>query len=154
MVEEVWQTRNGQAMQNLTFENFLNCPGNLALNRQSRMLSNLSIFNYCKNQTSHSYKNVQNQMLQSAKRNLIQMDYFGLTEFQQQSQILFERVFDVEFKKNFTVSEKVGFVKYKGITSEHLQMTKKLNHLDVELYEFAKQLFMSRLKHFKNTSYA
>ena len=56
------------------------CPYNLASNRQTRMLADLSLVG-CYN-SSLSNKERENLMLASAKQNLRFMPFFMLTEFQ------------------------------------------------------------------------
>ncbi len=60
---------------------FAGCTSNLAINRQTRMLSDLALVG-CYNQSSMAPYERDRIMLASAKRNLAAMSYFGLTEFQ------------------------------------------------------------------------
>lgn len=62
-------------------DEFARCTGNLAMNRQTRMMSDLALVG-CYNQSAMPTHERDNIMLASAKRNLAAMSYFGLTEFQ------------------------------------------------------------------------
>jgi hypothetical protein len=84
-------------------------------------------------------------MLNSAKQNLRQMAFFGLTEYQHETQYLFEKTFGLKFRKDFiqynhTHSSEVG------VTLRQQRRIRKLNTLDMELYRYAKNLFFQRLK--------
>lgn len=62
-------------------DEFARCTSNLAVNRQTRMLSDLALVG-CYNQSAMPEHDRDSIMLASAKRNLAAMSYFGLTEFQ------------------------------------------------------------------------
>lgn len=86
--------------QGVTLNEFLKCPFNLANNRQTRMLANLSKVN-CYNSTGMSEEERNAMMLESAKENLRNLSFFGLTEYQVETQKLFEHVFHIQFIKDF-----------------------------------------------------
>jgi hypothetical protein len=69
----------------VTLDQFTNCPHNLANNRQVRMLANLSLSGCYKHDvmTPEARDCI---MLKSAKQNLRQMAFIGLTEYQQETQ--------------------------------------------------------------------
>ena len=121
----------------------MDCPHNLAINRQTRMLANLSLVG-CYTTTVLSPSEHDRIMLESAKENLYNMAYFGLTEYQIESQYMFEHTFNLFFQNDFeqknTVSEN------EEIEEEIHKTVLELNYLDVELYEYAKMLFWERLK--------
>lgn len=75
----------------VSLEEFTGCDSNLATNRQTRMLSDLALVG-CYNKSSMPAHERDRIMLASAKRNLAAMSYFGLTEYQKASVILFTRV--------------------------------------------------------------
>ena len=85
-------------------------------------------------------------MLQSAKRTLTQLPYFGLTEYQKENQILFEHTFGLRFVSPGLIQLNASAQKLQRSLEEH-QVVKviNLNLLDLELYDFAKKLFFSRL---------
>ncbi|XP_046743444.1 heparan-sulfate 6-O-sulfotransferase 1 isoform X2 [Diprion similis] len=66
--------------QGVTLEEFMQCPHNLASNRQTRMLADLSIVG-CYNSTLNRTER-DRLMLESAQRNLLSMPFFMLTEYQ------------------------------------------------------------------------
>lgn len=72
----------------VSFDEFSRCDSNLATNRQTRMLSDLSLIG-CYNKSSMPAHERDRIMLASAKRNIAAMSYFGLTEYQKVSSILF-----------------------------------------------------------------
>ena len=127
---------------------FINCKYNLGNNRQTLLLSDSSY--ECENKTDE-------KMLEEAKNNLKSMAFFGLTEYQNYTQQLFLKIFSKNFKlaKQFSQSNKTfadNFVKKsKQNKTDHipyLNRIKQLNHLDIQLYAFGKDLFFKRLKSF------
>ena len=84
-------------------------------------------------------------LLRSAKENLANMAFFGLTEFQKETQYLFEKTFKLKFiddfeQKNETTASRTD------LPLSDLSRIKQINHLDIQLYEYAKELFLQRLK--------
>lgn len=71
----------GENWFGVDLDEFAGCKSNLAVNRQTRMLSDLALVG-CYNQSSMTPYERDRIMLASAKRNLKAMSYFGLTEFQ------------------------------------------------------------------------
>ena len=134
---------------NMTFPKFLACPDkyNVASNRETRMLANLTEVG-CQNGTL-VYGKV---MLESAKRNLRSMAFFGLTEYQQENQYLFEKTFGLKFDENITqapvnetYSYKVGLI----LSAEQKSRVHEATKLDRQLYGYAKTLFLKRLEYFR-----
>ncbi|XP_052090227.1 heparan-sulfate 6-O-sulfotransferase 3-B-like [Mytilus californianus] len=148
--KEVPSCYNGQKWKNITFENFVGCKSNLAINRQTRMLANLSLVN-CYNTTGMSFEERQTKILESALENLKNMAFFGLTEYQLETQLLFEMTFDIRFKHLFeqhnnTYAENAIY----NLTEAQISIIKQLNDLDIKLYEFAKEIFFERLIIYKS----
>ena len=71
----------------VTLDEFTSCPHNLANNRQTRMLANLSKI-HCYNKTAMSEAQRNALMLESAKENLRNMAFFGITEYQRETQVI------------------------------------------------------------------
>ena len=141
------EARKHRHKPNITFDYFMECPGNLATNRQTRMLANRTALQCNSVNSSATLETMQRRMLQSAKRNLAQLHYFGLTEHQKENQILFENTFGVKFRKPGLVQLNSTAQSLKYIIKKHqLERLKKLNSLDIELYHFGKKIFFSRLK--------
>ena len=131
---------------NITLEFFMNCAGNLANNRQTRMLADFRLLQ-CDKVNSSTFETMQRRMLESAKRNLAQFHFFGLTEYQKENQILFENTFGVKFRgPGLTLKKSSASNLISKIKENQLEQVKKLNSLDIELYEFANKIFFSRLK--------
>ncbi|WAR28508.1 H6ST2-like protein [Mya arenaria] len=135
---------NGTDWSDVTLDEFLSCKHNLAKNRQTRMLADLAKVN-CYNTSSMTPEDRDQKILDSAKENLLNMDFFGLTEFQLRTQKLFEYTFDIHFKKEFeqlpvTHSDRTDISKRQK--SEILEQ----NKLDIALYQYAKDLFLQRTK--------
>eukprot|EP00106_Octopus_bimaculoides_P000015 XP_014767457.1 PREDICTED: heparan-sulfate 6-O-sulfotransferase 2-like [Octopus bimaculoides] len=144
-LEEVPFCYEGSNWHNVSLDSFLECPSNMAVNRQVRMLANLSKVN-CYNRTGMSEKERNAIMLESAKENLLSMAFFGMTEFQLQSQKLFESTFHLNFHEdfeqyNYTHSNRVN------LTWNQLVQITKLNKIDMLFYDFAKNLFFRRLEY-------
>ena len=124
-------------------ESFLSCPWNLAINRQSRMLSNMSGLTDCYNETVA----VPEFLFVSAQENLLRLSFFGLSEFQMHTQLLFEKTFGVHFKHQFQQRPLELMHAHKhNISNELRGRIAQVNHLDMYLYRFAKQLFLQRVQ--------
>ncbi|XP_033952741.1 heparan-sulfate 6-O-sulfotransferase 3-B-like [Pseudochaenichthys georgianus] len=124
---------------------FMSCPSNLANNRQVRMLADLSLVG-CYNMSSVSELERGQVLLASAKANLLNMAFFGLTEFQRKTQYLFERTFGLRFIRAFTQINSTRAASV-GISEKVRWRIEGLNALDVELYEYAKELFLRRYQY-------
>ncbi|TRY55673.1 hypothetical protein DNTS_016520 [Danionella cerebrum] len=129
----------------VTLEEFMSCPSNLASNRQTRMLADLSLVG-CYNLSSMSQEKRGQMLLHSAKRNLRSMAFFGLTEFQRKTQYLFERTFGLHFIAEFT---QINGTRAAGVfvapsIRKHIE---ELNSLDMQLYEYARELFLHRVQY-------
>ncbi len=117
----------------------------MAVNRQTRMLANLSLVN-CYDTTAMPSDERERRMLISAKENLQNMAFFGLSDFQDASHYLFTRTFKIEFRRRLEqarVTQSMIFAQSPLL--KKIQTIRKINKLDIELYEFAKQLFFSRV---------
>ena len=146
---------NGTNWSGVTLSKFLDCPYNLAFNRQTRMLANLTEVGCYANNTENVYKFSKHfygkVMLESAKRNLRSMAYFGLLEYQEESQYLFEKTFGMKFKKNFTqiaINETISGETLSTLTVKLKLRIREVTRLDRQLYSYAKTLFFKRLKYF------
>ena len=135
----------GPVWINLTFPKFIACPDkyNLAFNRQTRMLANLTEVECQNNQLVYG-----EAMLESAKRNLRSMAFYGLAEYQEESRYLFEKTFGLKFKRKFaqepvnnTYSYNVGLT----LTRQQKLRVREATELDRQLYNYAKTLFLERL---------
>lgn len=132
----------------VTFEEFTQCPYNLANNRETRMLSDLTLVG-CYNKSLMSEDRRNQIMLQSAKENLLKMAFFGLQDDMRRSQYIFERTFGLQFNKPLINWNETTDVT--ELSREQLQRVKQLNLLDLQLYAFAKQIFYQRFDELKNS---
>ena len=138
-----------------------------AANRQTRMLADLALVN-CYNKTGMSQKERDRIMLSSAKRNLAgmhtlifcpsifhdlnflffsstAMSFFGLTEYQKISQYIFEETFNLRFAIPFEQhNSTLSMQTYETLTDAQKMNIKDINALDIELYDFAKELMFQR----------
>lgn len=144
--EELPPCFEGKDWSDVTLEKFINCKSNLAMNRQTRMLADLTLVG-CYNQSMMTKRQREVMMLASAKQNLQRMAFFGLCEFQKLSQYLFENTFHLKFLQPFEqLNETRSSMIINKISEEDLQRIKDLNKLDLALYDFAKALLMDRYK--------
>ena len=134
----------GEDWSGVQLEEFLHCPHNLGRNRQTRMLANLSLV-HCYDFSAMPPAERDATILQSAKGNLQNMAFFGLTEFQAATQYLFERTFKLKFIDDF-VQYNQTHASQVDISPSERQQVQKVNALDIELYRYAKELFFQRLK--------
>ena len=139
---EIQRCSKGKNWFGMELQEFMNCPFNMANNRQTRMLADLTLVN-CYNKTGMRQAERDRIMLESAKDNLQKMAYIGLTEFQAESQMLFEQTFNLRFTKPFLKTK--TFASNQELNPEQLLQIQKLNHLDIELYKFALELFQSHM---------
>ncbi|XP_075429287.1 heparan-sulfate 6-O-sulfotransferase 2 [Ascaphus truei] len=132
----------GDDWSGCSLKEFMDCPYNLANNRQVRMLSDLSLVG-CYNLSVMPEEQRNMVLLDSAKDNLKRMAFFGLTEFQRKTQYLFEKTFNMNFISPFTQfnSTRASSVEIDDQTQKRIET---LNFLDMELYEYAKDLFLQR----------
>ncbi|XP_071111765.1 heparan-sulfate 6-O-sulfotransferase 3-B-like [Haliotis cracherodii] len=134
--------------RHVTLHDFMGCSSNLGINRQTRMLANLSIVGCYNTSTSGlTYDERHYLMLASAKENLRNMAFFGLTGHQNLSQILFEKTFNLNFITKFedTPPSKTwsGRVNLSNVQRDKIL---HLNRFDVMLYQYARDLFFQRLQ--------
>lgn len=142
--DELPNCYSGDDWSGVTLTDFMNCPSNLANNRQVRMLADLSLVG-CYNLSSTNESQRNHILLSSAMSNLKNMAFFGLTEFQRKTQYLFERTFSLRFISAFTQinSTRASNV---DLSEPVRQRIEELNFLDVQLYEYAKDLFLQRFQ--------
>ncbi|XP_077393873.1 heparan-sulfate 6-O-sulfotransferase 3-B [Festucalex cinctus] len=135
---------NGEDWSGVTLADFMRCPSNLANNRQVRMLSDLSLVG-CYNLSSMNESQRDHILLSSAMSNLKNMAFYGLTEFQRKTQYLFERTFSLRFISPFTQinSTRAANVDLSEAVRRRIE---ELNFLDVQLYDYAKDLFLQRFQ--------
>ncbi|KAJ6635297.1 Heparan-sulfate 6-O-sulfotransferase 3-B, partial [Pseudolycoriella hygida] len=148
--EELPPCYSGENWFGVGLDEFSSCKSNLAINRQTRMLSDLALVG-CYNQSSMTPFERDRVMLASAKRNLAAMSYFGLTEFQKISQYVFEETFNLRFalpfeQHNATVSSST----MNNLRPDQRRKIEELNALDTELYSFAKKLLLQRFERLKD----
>ncbi|KAL7840589.1 hypothetical protein AOLI_G00259120 [Acnodon oligacanthus] len=140
--QELPSCYEGSDWSGCTLQQFMDCPYNLANNRQVRMLADLSLVG-CYNLSTLPEKKRAQILLESAKKNLRDMAFFGLTEFQRKTQYLFERTFRLRFIRPFVQynSTRAAGVDLDEGTVRHIE---ELNELDMRLYDYAKDLFQQR----------
>ncbi|CAK9807237.1 Heparan-sulfate 6-O-sulfotransferase 1-B [Anthophora plagiata] len=139
----------GSSWQGVSLEQFMACPYNLASNRQTRMLADLSIIG-CYNSTLSSLER-DRLMLASAKHNLQFMPFFMLTEYQKVGQYSFEETFGMRFAVAFEQhNATLSAATMATLSAEQLDAVRRLNRLDLELYDFAKNLAFQRFKRLRD----
>lgn len=134
---------NERTWVDVTFTEFMDCKDNLATNRQTRMLANLTKSS-CYDRRALDPRNRTNLILKSALENVEHMAFVGLTEFQDETRKLFEHTFHLKFSKPFR-----SLIDDEGdelITAQQYSRMMKFIEADVHLYQYAKQLFLERVK--------
>jgi hypothetical protein len=150
----------------VSLNEFIACKWNMAFNRQTRMLAMYdSGFDLCAylDQLDGNVSLMDEELLSRAKNNLKSISLFGLTEQQNLTLSLFEKTFDqtLRFDKRMspkTNARKVLHNRHHYLTydstesvleklneSQHDEL-RKLNYLDIKLYQYACELFFYRLK--------
>ncbi|XP_046874792.1 heparan-sulfate 6-O-sulfotransferase 2 isoform X1 [Hypomesus transpacificus] len=135
---------SGDDWSGCSLQEFMDCPYNLASNRQTRMLADLSLVG-CYNVSAMNEDERWAVLLRSAKRNLLDMAFFGLTEYQRKTQYLFERTFRLAFIAPFTQLNGTRAASME-VPTETQRRIRQLNQWDVELYEYARDLFLQRFQ--------
>ena len=135
---------SGDDWSGCSLQEFMDCPYNLASNRQTRMLADLSLVG-CYNVSAMNEDERWAVLLRSAKRNLLDMAFFGLTEYQRKTQYLFERTFRLAFIAPFTQLNGTRAASME-VPTETQGRIRQLNQWDVELYEYARDLFPQRFQ--------
>ena len=150
LMSQIPQCYQGKFWHDLTIEKFMSCPYNLALNRQTWMLSNISAID-CDFKTVLSNSHTRKKLLHIAKKNLESIAYFGMLEYPLQSQFIFEKTFDLTFDQPFQQWDTgftIEFLKSYKLSDSILNKIKELNSLDVALYHYAKSIFFRKYNFF------
>ena len=135
---------------NVTIEKFMACSSNWGNNRQTRMLSDLELLG-CYGNELHPPEEKARLMLQSAKDNLRNFAFFGLTEYQEETRLLFEKQFGIRLKletqqRSMSALHSAPILQDLWNNSELYDKIAEVNRLDMELYEYALELFSKRVK--------
>nr|CAG4641227.1 EOG090X0E58 [Eulimnadia texana] len=140
----------GDNWTDVELDDFMNCPHNLANNRQTRMLADLNLVG-CYNSSLMDPEVRDQIMLTSAKTNLARMAFFGLTEQQQMTQYVFEETFQLDFLVPFEqYNATLAYLTLSELNPEQQKRVKELNRLDIELYQFAVDLLNQRFEILKS----
>lgn len=136
---------SGENWEGVSLDEFMACPHNLANNRQTRMLADLTLVG-CYNRSAFADPAERDRvMLQSAMDNLRSTVFFGLTERQIDSQHLFEHTFKIRFSEDFDQRNSTHADRM-TVTDNQIRTVESRNHLDVRLYRYALQLFDQRVQ--------
>lgn len=78
------------------------------------------------------------------------MAFFAIVEYQEESQFLFEQTFGLRFSLKFEQHNQTRASDAMAhVDDTNLPVIKQQNSLDLELYAYAKELFMKRVNFFK-----
>jgi len=142
----------GEDWEGVSLAQFMACPHNLANNRQTRMLADLTLVG-CYNRSAFTNSAERDRvMLQSAMDNLRSTVFFGLTERQVDSQHLFEHAFNIHFAEDFVQRNSTNAYRV-NVSDDEMRAIETLNHLDVRLYHYAVQLFNQRVQKLHDTEH-
>ena len=139
-------------LTNLTLETFVRCTESWSINRMTLMLADHELAT-CWDKKKYSREQKDRILLESAKSNLRKFSYFGINEFFVDSGSLFEETFGVSFgnpvqKLSFNSSYAGHFIN-SLMVDEEIDVFKKVvqnNVLDLELYEYAFEIFRTRMR--------
>ena len=137
-----------QAWENVTLSKFLSCKSNWANNRQTFSRADLETVHCFRKSTLPQQE--REQML-SAKDTLRKFAFFGLTEYQVESCLRVEHTVGLSFRdkldqrpvSQLTSAPMLNTLWNTPSTYEKIAIA---NRLDMELYEYALELFTSRLR--------
>ncbi len=133
---------------NLTLSSFVSCESNWGNNRQTMMLADLELV-HCYDKSAMSKEERDRRLLESAKANLRSFAFFGLTEYMPETYRLFEETFGMTFavppgQRNVSELHSAPMLTDLWSNSDIYQAILRANHLDVQLYDFALELFSER----------
>ena len=141
--------------KNVTWEEYTSCKYNLGNNRQVRMLADYNemgckVLKCLTGECNHeeTYNN-ERKLLESAKKTLSEMIFFGITEYQELTQYLFEKTYDSIFKFSKPLEKSNNVIGENLKNHVFTSDAKRLNKLDLELYDYAVKLFLQRVNNFK-----
>ncbi|KJH46924.1 heparan sulfate 6-sulfotransferase [Dictyocaulus viviparus] len=146
----------------VSLNEFLHCPFNLAFNRQTRMLADLTLVNcYSRNGTDSRTRD--RILLESAKKNLKDMTFFGIKERMDDSQVMFQQLFNIRLYIDLKTTLFDSFNRRLSawnrsksndtdVTDKQMKLIREHNELDIELYSYALKLFDHRLAAVLNRS--
>ena len=120
----------------------------MGINRMTRMLANLSLSDCYRPKSNKTQKERDEIMLASAKANLAQFTAFGLTEYPEETQALIGKsVSGMKFKSPLARDPDINNgTSYVILSDTVWNKMVDVNHLDVRLYQYAKDLFFQRLE--------
>ncbi|VDK46830.1 unnamed protein product [Cylicostephanus goldi] len=107
------------------------------------MLADLTLVN-CYSRTGMDPRTRDRILLESAKNNLRNMAFFGVKERMDDSQMMFEHLFNLSFTKRLSEWSR-SKSNDTDVTAEQLKIIKERNELDIQLYDYAVNLFELRL---------
>lgn len=133
----------------VSLKTFISCPHNWANNRQVWMLADLKHLQCGTNNRSHLNRvEFENSLLESAKKRLESMAFFGIADYLRESSLLFQYRFNVNLLSLPTDSVHVPNEIVDVVLSDKKLFDKivQLNRLDMMLYNHSLNLFRERLK--------
>lgn len=140
--------RNSTAVDtgiDLTLEEFLVCPDNAALDRQTRMLANAPCMP--NDGGDEAYAAFQRELLQSAKQSLQSIPFFAVAEYPDLSEQLFVWTFPGAKFSLPAILPHTQLIDLAAVVSlHHRKLISRMNPLDVELYAFALTEFRDRIR--------
>lgn len=140
----------GANWRNVSLQRFMSCPYNLAINRQTRMLADLTLVG-CYNRSAMSETRRNELLLASAKDNLLKMAFFGISEEQKMSQYVFEQTFNLQFSRSFIqLNETHSTLAMDELSPKMIERIRSLNTLDMQLYEYAKNVLEERFQQLRS----
>ena len=139
-------------LDNLTLEKFLRCTESWSVNRMTLSLADHELAT-CWDKKKYSRKQRDQILLASAKSTLSNISYFGLNEFIAESGLLFEKTFGLILKNPIhgqpLNNSKAGQFISSLIQKKEIGVFKKViqnNLLDLELYEYALDIFRTQMR--------
>ena len=136
----------------LTLEKFLKCTDSWSINRMTLSLADHELAT-CWDKKKYSHEQRDQILLESAKSNLRNFSYFGLNEFIVESGSLFEETFGVVLRSPIQVqplnNSRAGQFINSLMQEKEINIFKKIvknNLLDLELYEYALDIFRIRMR--------
>lgn len=140
---------DGESWTNVSLVDFYSCESNWANNRQTMMIADLESVG-CFSRTAYPPETRERMILESAMSNLAnRFAYFALTEYMNESVLLFQKTFGMEFGKKLEqrpLSELHSAPLLQSLWDSQDLFSKlaRVNAMDMQLYKYALQLFSAR----------
>ena len=142
-VERCYKIKGSDSWLGVSLHDFMHCPFNPATNRQTWMLADVESIG-CDKLKYLPADELKTRLLNSAKRNLMNSLYFGISEFREDAADAIKDTFGLKFTASFPNEKNPEEINDQFISESEEKSVYAVNDMDVELYQFAKFVYNKR----------